>query len=171
MPRPKSVSDTQVQTAIASLYARGGDKAVTFATVAVATGLAPPTLVQRYRSRDAMLEWALLCSWDTVDAATEAALPTLVDRGEAAFLKAIAQSVAASVHFASLVTAKHSKALDARAVAWRATIETHLARSFGTGRQAETLATIAFATWQGQLLWDAAGGRGFRLKDALRRLR
>lgn len=29
---------------------------------------------------------------------------------------------------------------------------------------------MMFALWQGQRLWQAAGGRGFKLKDATRRL-
>jgi len=31
-------------------------------------------------------------------------------------------------------------------------------------------AAILFAAWQGQSLWQIAGGRAFRIKDALKRL-
>ena len=36
-------------------------------------------------------------------------------------------------------------------------------------RDAEAAAML-FAAWQGQMLWRAAGGKGFRLKDAAKRL-
>ena len=115
MPRPKSVPDTAVHAAIAALYGRGGDKAVTFAAVASATGLAPPTLVQRYGSRDGMLEWALRQGWDQVDAATRAALPILLDKGAAAYLKAVSQASRMSFTLAELVAATRSADLQTRA--------------------------------------------------------
>jgi AcrR family transcriptional regulator len=171
MARPKSVPDDHVHAAIAALYGRGGDKAVTFATVAEATGLAPPTLVQRYGTRDGMLEWALTCGWDTVDAACDAALPVLEDRGAGAFLKSLADRLGASFSLAELVTAQRSTALQARATAWRAATEKLIASSFGSSDDAREQAAITFAAWQGQLLWDGAGGRTFRLKAAVRWLR
>lgn len=171
MARPKSVPDDQVHAAIAALYRRGGDKAVTFATVSDATGLAPPTLVQRYGSRDGMLEWALTGGWDAVDAAADAALPVLEDRGTAAFLKALAEGLGASFSLAELVAAQRSDDLQARAVAWRAATERQLASSFGGSDDAQEQAAITFAAWQGQLLWDDTGGKSFRLKAAVRMLR
>lgn len=168
MARPKSVPDDQVHTAIAALYRQGGDKAVTFATVSGATGLAPPTLVQRYGSRDGMLEWALMRGWDAVDAATDAALPVLKDRGAAAFLKALVEGLGASFSLTELVAAQRSSALQTRAATWREAIERRLASGYSASRNAEEQAAIAFAAWQGQLLWDAAGGKSFRLKAAVR---
>ncbi|MES2145460.1 MAG: transcriptional regulator [Pseudomonadota bacterium] len=171
MPRPKSVPDDHVHAAIADLYGRGGDKAVTFATVSQATGLAPPTLVQRYGSRDRMMEWALMRGWDAVAVASDAALPVLDDRGAAAFLKAVADGLGATFTLGQLVTAQRSRDLQARAADWRAATESRLASSLGASRDAREQAAIAFAAWQGQLLWDDAGGRSFRLKAALRWLR
>ncbi len=171
MARPKLVPDDHVHAAIAALYGRGGDKAVTFATVAKATGLAPPTLVQRYGSRDGMLEWALIRGWDAVAAATDAALPVLEDKGPASFLKALADGLAASFSLAELVAAQRSSALWTRAAVWRETTERQLASWFGPSEDAREQAAIAFAAWQGQLLWDDAGGKSFRLKAAVRWLR
>ena len=48
--------------------------------------------------------------------------------------------------------------------------ETALALRLGGGPQGREAATILFAAWQGQILWQTAGGKGFRLKDALKRL-
>lgn len=171
MARPKLVPDDQVHAAIAALYGRGGDKAVTFATVAKATGLAPPTLVQRYGSRDGMLEWALMRGWDAAAAAAKAALPVLDERGAAAFLKAVSDGLGASFSLAELATAQRSAALHERATTWRQSIERQLASGFGAADNAREQAAIAFAAWQGQLLWDAAGGKSFRLKAAVRWIR
>ncbi len=170
MPRPKTVPDLDVQSAIAALYTLGGDKAVTFATVAARTGLAPPTLVQRYRSRDAMLEWALLGAWDAVAAVTKDALTVLDEKGSAAFLKAISTAVSGSFSMAHLVAEQRSPALRERAEDWRARIENALAQSIGSSRDARAVAAITFAAWQGQLLWEATGGKGFKIKDAIRRM-
>ena len=170
MSRPKSVPDDHVLTAIAAIYRMGGDKAVTFASVAAATGLAPPTLVQRYRSRDGMLDWALQGAWAALEKATAEALPLLSDKGSAAFLKALAGSVAQSFPMAALISETRRDGLTDRAALWRETVETHLARAMGNPRLHRDAARIAFAAWQGQVLWETAGGKGFRLKDALRRI-
>lgn len=170
MARPKSVPDDQVHAAIAALYAQGGDKAVTFGSVAAQTGLAPPTLVQRYRSRDGMLEWALLGAWDRLDRATQAAATRDPDKGTAALLKSLVAALQGSFSIAALVSERRSAALQERAERWRARTEALMDRGAGSKAGDGSGASIAFATWQGQLLWEAAGGKGFRLKDALRRL-
>ena len=51
MARPRTIPDPEIFAAIRALLAQGGDKAVAFSSVARATGLAAPTLVQRYGSR------------------------------------------------------------------------------------------------------------------------
>jgi AcrR family transcriptional regulator len=168
MPRPKSVPDDHVLFAIAAIHAQGGDKAVTFASVSAATGLAPPTLVQRYRSRDGMMDWALNRAWTALEKATVDALPVLANKGSAAFLKAL--TGAGLFPLAALVAEGRSPELRDRAALWRETIESRLAQAMGNPRSRMEPARIAFAAWQGQLLWEAAGGKGFRLKDALRRI-
>ncbi len=55
MPRPRKTSDFDVATAAAELLASRGAAAVTFAQVAQRSGLAPPTLVQRFGSREGLL--------------------------------------------------------------------------------------------------------------------
>ena len=91
MGRTRTIPDADIFTAVRTLLAQGGEKAVAFSTVARATGLAAPTLVQRYGSRDAMLRAALMAAWDTLDAATAAAAAEapLSPKGAAQFLKAL----------------------------------------------------------------------------------
>ncbi len=50
------------------------------------------------------------------------------------------------------------------------TVESSLAARLGGGSKGREAALILFAAWQGQLLWARAGGRSFRIKDAIRRL-
>ncbi|NJS40650.1 MAG: TetR family transcriptional regulator, partial [Rhodobacteraceae bacterium] len=55
MPRQKTIPDARILATVSQLLAAEGDKAVSFASVAAATGLAAPTLVQRFGSRDGMV--------------------------------------------------------------------------------------------------------------------
>ena len=64
MARLKLIPDSAVFACVRQLLAAGGDRAVAFASVARATGLAAPTLVQRFGGRDAMVERALLAGWE-----------------------------------------------------------------------------------------------------------
>jgi uncharacterized protein GlcG (DUF336 family) len=75
MSRSRTIPDAEIFSAVRALLAAGGDRAVAFSAVARATGLAAPTLVQRYGSRDRMLQAALLAAWDDLDAATAKAEP------------------------------------------------------------------------------------------------
>lgn len=54
-PRARSVHDSVIALSACTLLIERGAEAVTFAQVAKECGLAPPTLVQRFASRDGML--------------------------------------------------------------------------------------------------------------------
>ena len=172
MSRSRIIPDADVFTAIRGLLAAGGDKAVAFSSVARATGLAAPTLVQRYGARDAMLRAALMAGWDDLDATTAAAEvdAPLTSKGALALLRALDAEEGERSDIALLAADFRDQALRARAVAWRARVEAALAIRLGGGAKGREAAAILFATWQGQAMWQAAGDRGFRLKDALKRL-
>ena len=53
-----------------------------------------------------------------------------------------------------------------RAAGWRTRVEAMLTSRLHDNESAAML----FAVWQGQVLWEGAGDKGFRLKDALKRL-
>ncbi|MBC2837518.1 transcriptional regulator [Paragemmobacter straminiformis] len=164
MARPRSLPDADVFSALRHLLAAGGDKAVSFASVARVTGLAGASLVQRYGSRDGMIRAALLAAWDGLDALTE----TAAAEAESAqgFLKALGGGTPGAGDVALLAADFRDAALRARAEAWRARVEALLTARL---RDPEA-AAILFAAWQGQALWQMAGGKGFRLKDAVKRL-
>lgn len=170
MGRSRTIPDAEIFSAIRALLAEGGEKAVAFASVARATGLAAPTLVQRYGSRQEMLRAALAAAWDGLDAAADAAAAEapLSAKGAAQLLKAL--SGEGGAHPARLAADFRDPALRARAEAWRERVEAALALRLGGGAKGREAAAMLFACWQGQLLWAEAGGKAFRLKDALKRL-
>lgn len=170
MSRTKTISDLAVFTIVRSMLADGGDKSVSFGSVAKATGLAPPTLVQRFGSRDGMVKGALLAAWDALDVGTAAAIAVTVDKGPQGLLKALGADTNDDVDLTLLAMDFRDEDLRLRAAGWRATIESALALRLGSGVKGREAASLLFAAWQGQVLWNAAGGKGFRLKEAVKRL-
>ena len=165
MPRTRTVPDETVFAAVRRLLDQGGDKAVSFATVAATTGLAPPTLVQRYKNRDGMVRAARLAFWDALEDRTAQAIAETADKGPQGLLKAIGP-----VDVAAIAADLRHAELAARATGWRAAVEAALALRLGNSPKARESAALLFAAWQGQSLWAAAGEPAFRLKDAVKRL-
>jgi AcrR family transcriptional regulator len=170
MPRSRTIPDADIFAAIRRLLAEGGDKAVAFGSVARATGLAAPTLVQRYGSREGMVRAAMLAGWDALDAATEAAEASapLGPKGAQALLKSLGEG--AEAQHSLMASDLRDADLRARAEDWRARVEGALSTRLGGGAKGREAAAMLFAVWQGQLMWQGAGGKGFRLKDAVKRL-
>jgi AcrR family transcriptional regulator len=165
MPRTRTIPDATVFAAVQALLAEGGDKAVSFSTVGAATGLAPPTLVQRYGSRDGMVRAARLAAWTGIEAQTQAALTATEDKGPQALLKALPV-----IEGHALAADLRDPDLAQRAAVWRATVESALALRLGGGQKARDGAALLFAAWQGQALWAPAGAGVFKLKEAVKRL-
>jgi len=164
MARPRTIPDSQIFAAILRLIASEGEKAVAFSAVARATGLAAPSLVQRYGSLSGMVQAAWLSEWDRLDAATDTALATVErsGKGTQALLKALGADTSAALLAASL----RDGDLRARALHWREKVEAALTARM---KNAEAAAML-FAAWQGQLLWGGDGDKGFRMKDAIKKL-
>jgi hypothetical protein len=165
MPRTRVIPDEQVFSIIRRMLDHGGDKAVSFGTVSAATGLAPPSLVQRYGTRGAMVRAARLSAWDALDLRLAEAVAETAGKGPQGLLKALGP-----VNATAIARDLRDPDLAARAAKWRANVETALADRIGTGAKARESAALLFATWQGQALWSATGEPAFRLKDAVKRL-
>lgn len=168
MARPRTVPDTEIYATVRDMLRTGGDKAVAFGTVARQTGLAAPSLVQRYGNRDGMIRAALLEGWESLTQATMAA-----DTAEATsqgLLKALTDPAAEMAEPALMAPCLRDPALRDAAAHWRSIVHVALARRLGGGAKGAEAAAILFAAWQGRLIWESAGGKGFRLKDATRRL-
>ncbi|AWB49492.1 transcriptional regulator [Gemmobacter aquarius] len=164
MARPRIIPDETVFVALRHMLATTGEKTVSFGSVARATGLAAASLVQRYGSREAMIRAALMSAWDALERDT-----VVADSGAdtvQGFLKALGGGGPDATDLALLAMDFRDAALRARAEAWRRQVESALARRL---RDADAAAML-FAAWQGQMLWHVAGGKGFRLKDAVKRL-
>lgn len=171
MARRKLISDNEVFIAVRKLLTEGGDKAVSFASVGQATGLAAPTLVQRFGSREGMVQSAAAAVWAELDALTSAA------EAEAPFSAKGAQALLKSLgaapeirEIALLAFSFRERELREQAALWRGRVEAALALRLGGGDKGRDIAAMLFAAWQGQLLWQVAGDRTFRIKDAVKRL-
>lgn len=166
MARPRSIPDDDIFAAIRTALARDGEKAVAFGPVAQMTGLAAPSLVQRYGSRDGMVRAALLDGWQKLAARTE-----LVDDPHPhGLLKALTEPATLMTDPALMAVTLRDPALAQSAQEWRTQVETLLTLRMGGGAKGREAATLLFAAWMGQVQWLRAGGKGFRLKDAARRL-
>jgi AcrR family transcriptional regulator len=156
MPRARIITDTQVFASLREIIATDGADAASFRAVARATGLAPATLVQRYGSAAGMLRAAMNDGWDIADAALAAIDVVPTPKGAVLLLKALPVTPPLS----------RDPVLAARAKAWRARVVKVLTACLGNADAAAML----FAAWQGRMLWDATGARGFSLRDAVKRL-
>ena len=172
MPRKKIISDASVFAHVRALLTQSGDRAASFAAVAHLTGLAAPTLVQRYGSQEGMVRAALMDGWDALDRATDQAEgeADLSVKGAHMLLKSLGADVGDTADLSLLAADFRDPELRLRAVAWRARLEQALAVRLGGGAKGREAAALVFAAWQGQMVWQAAGDKGFKLKDAIRRL-
>lgn len=160
MSRPRTIPDADVFAAILRLIAEDGEKAVAFSSVARATGLSAPSLVQRYGPLSDMIHAALEHQWSRIEASTAAALAE-AGKGPQALFKAMTDAPTPAVMAATLRDA----GLRDRARLWRQQVEAALG-----GREDRDMGAMLFAAWQGQSLWDGIGDKGFKIKDAVKRL-
>ena len=162
MSRPRTIPDADVFAAILHLITEGGEKSVAFSTVARATGLAAPSLVQRYGALPKMVQAALTGEWDRLEAMTTAAIAANISNGKGAqaLLKALFPGPSPALLAASLRDAK----LRGRATRWRQQVVTALGAQKGDA----DMAAMIFAAWIGQAVWEGYGTKGFKLKDLVR---
>ncbi len=172
MPRKKLIPDQEVFAIVRGLIAISGEKAASFGAVSRATNLAGATLVQRFGSQERMVKAALMAAWDALDAqtATAAAEAELSPKGALSLLKVLSPKAQEADDPRLLGADLRDPALRARAGIWRDQVERALALRLGGGPKGQELAAIVFSAWQGQLLWQKAGGKGFRLKNLVKRV-
>lgn len=160
MGRRKTISDAAVLEALLVVLRSEGPDRLSFAVAARATGLAAATLVQRFGSRGAMLEAALLHAWDALDRATAAAdarAPATPDGAIALLVELTPVQTAADDFTDGLLLLREdfrNPLLRARGRAWGEA----LARALG-GRlttQPDLAAPLGWQmarVWQGTLIW------------------
>lgn len=167
MSRTKLISDHDVLALLYAMLLLDGEKLFTFQSASRACGLSAPALVQRFSSREAMLVATLRHGWERLEAVTaEAEGDALMSpKGAQNLLKAIAATENIPALF--LASRRHPE-LQPLAARWRESLESALAPRLGAGNKGRVSAALIFAVWQGRMLWGEAGGKGFKLGDALR---
>ena len=171
MSRPRSLPDSTVLATVRRLLMEGGEKAVSFASVGADCGLAASTLAQSYKTRDGMVQSALLDGWGTLDARTDAAqgATPMAAKYIPTMLKQIGRGHEAEI--ALLVGHQGDPEFRQRADLWSAWVENALAARLNHLRDAgQDSAAMIFAAWQGRLIWAFGTRRSFPMKDAVRRL-
>ena len=160
MARPRKISDEDVVESVATLLAREGPAALTFSAASKATGLSPASLVQRYGSRDALLQAALLWMWDQLDletAAADATQPMDAEGAIALLVRLSSGSCAGDDPGQGLLLLREDyrdPVLRGRGAAWQRALSAALGRRLSddpTGQ--ERLGRLLAAQWQGAVIW------------------
>ncbi len=166
MPRKKILSDEQVLAEALRLHAAGGDKALTFGALSLATGLAASTLTQRFGSVEGLAAATARAGWSVLIGAAASCAAQTADKGPQGYLKALAAAGAEASARLLALGARDAGAM-ALAAEWRGLVETALALRLGQGDRSRLAAQAIFAAWQGQLLWHS---EALKIKDLARRL-
>lgn len=179
MPRRKILSDDDVLGSALGLVHDRGPEALTFAALAKACGLSPATLVQRFGSKAALKQAALLHAWDRLDEKT-ARLAEALPRtpgGAVALLVALSGDYGGIEEYAEgLMVLREDfrdPVLRARGAAWKAVLVEILGSCFsGVAGAPRDIGLLMASQWQGSLLWwafDPRGGVQAFVQDGLAR--
>lgn len=160
MARPRTVTDDAILEAAMGLMYRDGPDALTFAAVGRIVGLSPATLVQRYGTKEAFLQAAMLRGWDQLDAQT-AELDRTADvspEGAVALLVSmIPPGMGDEEHAMGLAVLREDMrdpVLRARGTAWRAALAQVLGRRLSQDpREGRKLGLMLASQWQGAVIW------------------
>jgi AcrR family transcriptional regulator len=162
MGRGKTISDGAVLERLLAAIGQIGPGDLTFSRASRAVGLSAPTLVQRFGTRDAMIEAVLLHAWDRLDAATATAdfEAALDPQGAIALLMRLmpGNSVDQDMTDGLLLLREdlRNPALRQRGSQWGARLARALGRRLTNDpEQADTLGWQMASMWQGSLIWWA----------------
>jgi AcrR family transcriptional regulator len=160
MPRQKILSDRDVLAAALRLMHEQGPEALTFAALSGASGLSGATLVQRFGTKAALRQAALLHAWDRLDEKT-AALAEKAPRTPAGAVRLL---VGLSRDYGGIETYVEGllvlredlrdPVLRARGAVWRDVLSAVLDQCFAVVPHAPRgIGLMLAAQWQGSLLW------------------
>ncbi|MBC7149385.1 MAG: TetR/AcrR family transcriptional regulator [Rhizobium sp.] len=162
MARIKTISDDALLDRLLGVLMERGPAGLTFANGAKAVGLSGSTLVQRFGTRDAMIEAILLRAWYQLEAATAAAdrdLP-LSPAGAIDLLISLMPPEKAEENATDglllLREDIRNPLLRARGAAWGRQLATALGRRLTShADEAERLGWQMATVWQGAHIWWA----------------
>jgi AcrR family transcriptional regulator len=160
MPRPKTQSDEEVLKAAHRLIHAEGPQALSFARLAQYCGLAPATLVQRFKSKSGLMQATLLYAWDKLDGRTAqlAAEMPKTPQGAIKLLVALSGFYGGIEAYADglliLREDLRDPILRARGTQWRRSLSKALDQCFaGIPRAPKDVGLLMASQWQGSLLW------------------
>lgn len=162
MGRIKTVSDMQALDALLGAIEKTGPDGLTFSRASAAIGLSSATLVQRFKTRDAMIEAVLLHAWNRLDTLTSAAdveSPATPAGAIALLLRLTPGSTPGHDVTEGLLLLREdlrNPVLRIRGHAWG----DYLAKALGSrlapqSGSAEQLGWQMLAMWQGAIIWWA----------------
>jgi AcrR family transcriptional regulator len=148
-----------LKAAYVLMHARGPE-ALTFATVGAACGLSGATLVQRFKTKDRLVQATLLYAWDRLDEKTAAlaAKAPKTPAGAIRMLTRLSGSYGGIEAYANGLLVLREDVRDpllrARGTAWKAVLSKALDACFaGTPRKPRNIGLLMATHWQGSLLW------------------
>lgn len=160
MGRRKTISDEALLEALLAALRVAGPDRLSFALASKASGLAAATLVQRFGSREAMVEAILLHAWDALDRVTAQAdgeMPATPDGAIALLIRLTpAETVADDLTDGLLLLREdfRNPVLRARGRAWGSSLSLALGRRLAA--QPEMVGQLGWQMarlWQGSLIW------------------
>jgi len=164
MARPRSLPDDVVLERLLQTLSQAGPDNLTFQRAADGVGLSAATLVQRFGSREKMVEATLLFAWDRLERETGAAdaLHPDTPEGAIALLLQLTPEDLTGAGFADglllLREDFRNPVLRARGGAWGEGLAQALGRRLtGSRTEAGRLGWQMASLWQGALIWQ-----GFR---------
>lgn len=177
MPRNRTIADEVILDAALALAETSGPGALTFQALSGAVGLAPATLVQRFGTKAALLQAALLRAWDHLDAATaaaDAAAPA-TPQGVVDLVRRLSGQYDPDEESDQILLLREDlrdPVLRARGQAWIAALEVAVERRLdgaapGTGRLVVSLWQGSLTVWQFQRDGDLDVALGRAVADLL----
>jgi len=162
MARRKTVSDDDLLDRLLPVLTAHGPDGLTLALAGAAAGFSAATLLQRFRSREAMIEAILLRAWDRLDATTAAADNAAPDGPEGAIALLGELMPMGSVDTAmtdGLLLLREdfrNPMLRQRGAAWGERLATALGRRLAPDPvEGKRLGWQMAQVWQGALIWWA----------------
>ena len=156
MPRPRKASDAEILDHTLALMEQLGSDALTFAALAERTGLSGSTLVQRFGTKQGLIEAAVSHAWDALDRKTSELLQSAAETPEGALdiLTRLTEQYGDIDTYADKLRVLRedlrNPAFRARGEAWVGGLAAALERRFE--RAPKGFGTQLVAQWQGALL-------------------
>lgn len=162
MSRRKTLSDHVVLESALRLIRMGGSGALTFSKLAANSGLSASTLVQRFGSKQRLIETALRHAWDQLDEQTSTAIAE-ADRSPRGAIEILARLSAAHGdidEYADGLLILREDLRDpvsrSRGTSWGARLRSALDGCFATTPRApHGIGSLMATQWQGALTWWA----------------